>query len=209
MIVFIHAAPVSLAATEAALRHRANAPPVRHALLPGLVDPKAATFEPDEAAFAKLHGAIASELDAGVTRVILSCSVFNGFAPRLESELGVPVERSDDAGTWAALGCGARVGLAVSYAPSFPVVEAHIRAVAASLARDVTVAPLLSENAFEYADDTERYGAALADAARRAANVDCVFLAQFSMDPFAGHAAAGTEAPVISALEACLLRLAP
>jgi hypothetical protein len=209
MIVFIHATPISLGATESALRRRANVPPIRHALLPGLVDPNAATFEPDEAAFAKLRDAIASELEVGVDRVILSCSVFNGFAPRLERELGVAVERSDDAGTWAALGCGARVGLAVSYAPSYPVVEAHIREVAASLGRDVTITPLLSENAFAYADDAERYAAALSEAARRAGNVDCVFLAQFSMDPFAGHAAAGTEAPVISALEACLLRLAP
>lgn len=207
MILFLHAAPVSLEATEAALARLDHAPRVRHALAPGLVDPNATTFAQDEAAYAKLHGALVKHLRGDETRVILSCSVFNGFAPRLTAELHLPVERSDDAGTYAALACGPRVGLAVSYPPSYDVVASHVRAVATELGLPVAIVPLLEENAFAFATDPEGYASALAAAAARAAGIDCIFLAQFSMDPHAAKVAASTNVPVVGALEAALRRL--
>jgi len=207
MILFLHAAPVSLEAITAALARYGGALPVRHALAPDLVDPNAMAFEQDETSYAKLLAALAKHLRGDETRVVLSCSVFNGFAPRLATELALPVERSDDAGTYAALGCGSRIGLAVSYPPSYHVVAAHLKAVAAELGRPVTIVPLLDENAFAFAGEPERYGATLAAASARAAGLDCIFLAQFSMDPHAAKVARSTDLPVISALEATLLRL--
>jgi len=206
--LFIHAAPISLAATEAALERLANPPRSRHALIAELVNPRAMSFAQDEAAYVRLRRAVAVHLHGDEQRIILSCSVYNGFAPRLRAELGIPVERSDDAGVWTVLGCGTRIGLAVSYPPSYAIVESHLNAVAAELGRKALAVPVLRENAFAFADEPDRYGQVLADAVRSASDVDCVFLAQFSMDPFAPRVAEQTQVPVVSALEACLQRLA-
>jgi hypothetical protein len=122
--------------------------------------------------------------------------------------LGLPVERSDDAALRAAIACGPRIALAVSYPPSYEIIESHLRAVAAELGRPVAPISLLAENAFAFAGDQERYAAVLQDAVGRARDVDCVVLAQFSMDPYAAKVARRTELPVLSALTACLRRLA-
>ena len=207
MILFLHAATVSLAATEARLQRTPAAPRIRHALVPELVDPSAASFAEDEADYQRIRSALKTHLQGDESGVVLSCSVFNGFALRLAAELGLPVERSDDAGIRAALACGPRIGLAVSYPPSYRIIEDHLQAVAGESGRTAAPVPLLDQNAFAYADDVARYSAVLADAAARAEGVDSIFLAQFSMDPFAAEVARRTQVPVISALEACLLRL--
>jgi len=206
--LFIHAAPVSLAATEAALARRKERPHCRHALVTGLVNPKAMSFAQDESAYARLREGVVPHLRGDVERIVLSCSVYNAYAPRLQTDLGVPVERSDDAGVWAVLGCGTRIGLAVSYPPSYAIVEAHLALVAAELGRTAVADPLLAENAFAFADEEpSRYAEVLAEAVRGAGDIDAIFLAQFSMDPHAARAAEQTQVPVVSALEACLQRL--
>jgi hypothetical protein len=207
MILFLHAAHVSLDATEAALARLDRALRVRHALALDLVDPNAMTFSQDDAAYARLKTALMHHLHGDETRVVLSCSVFNGFASRLGAELGLPVERSDDAGTHLAIARGPRIGLAVSYPPSYDVVASHLVAVAAERGRPVVVAPLIEENAFAFAGDPERYSATLAAAAAHAAGLDCVYLAQFSMDPHAAKVARSTKLPVVSALAAAIDRL--
>ena len=201
MILFLHAAAVSLAATQEALERRRLAAPVRHALVPGLVDPRAMAFAEDERDDARIQRALASHLRGDETRAILSCSVYNGFAQRLARTFGIAVERSDDAGARAVLERGRRIGLAVSYPPSYAVVERHLLALAEAAGFAVEIRPLLAENAFAYADDAERYARALVDATRDAHGLDAVFLAQYSMDPPAPRVGEALAIPVVSALE--------
>jgi len=205
--LFVHAAPVSLAATQAGLERKRARFAVRHALVPGIVDPRAMSFAQDDVDYARIRAAVAAHLRGDETRVVLSCSVYNGFAPRLTADFGLPVERSDDAGSCEALQGGARVGLAVSYPPSYAVIKAHLAALAEEAGRTVAVVPLLSGNAFAYADDARRYADALFEAARTAETLDTIFLAQYSMDPVAPRVAEATTLPIISALEATLTRL--
>jgi hypothetical protein len=141
-------------------------------------------------------------------RIVLSCSVYNGFAQRLEASLAIPVERSDDAGARAALAAGDRIALAVSYPPSREIIARHLRSLAAAQGRRLALRPLLTGNAFAFADDPARYGRALAEAAAAAGGCDAIFLAQYSMDPFAADLAASGPVPVKSALSATLDRLA-
>ncbi|GAC1567372.1 MAG: hypothetical protein NVS2B3_05170 [Vulcanimicrobiaceae bacterium] len=207
MILFLHAAPSSLAATQAGLERVRARYPVRHALAPGIVDPRAMSFASDEIDYGRVRGALATHLRGDESRVVLSCSLYNGFAPRLEAEFGLPVERSDDAGSCAVLQRGTRIGLAVSYPPSYAIVEGHLEALAGEARRDVRIVPLLSVNAFAYADDAARYASALLNAVAAAEAVDAIFLAQYSMDPVAPRVAEATNVPVVSALEATLTRL--
>lgn len=204
----MHAAPVSVGATERAIERLQRPFEARHALVTDLVDPNATSFVEDDAAYRKLERAVAAHRSGDETRVVLSCSVYNGFAQRLQDDLGIPVERSDDAALRAAVAYGPRIALAVSYPPSYAIIESHLRAVAAESGRAVAPVSLLAENAFAFAGDPARYATALEDAAARASGVDCVVLAQFSMDPYATEVAARTEIPVLSALSACLGRLA-
>lgn len=204
----MHAAPVSVGATERAIERLPQPFAARHALVTNLVDPNATSFVEDDAAYRKLERAVAAHRKGDEARVVLSCSVYNGFAQRLQADIGIPVERSDDAVLRAAVAYGRRIALAVSYPPSYAVIETHLRAVAAESGRPVAPVPLLAENAFAFAGDPVRYAAALEDAAARANDVDCVVLAQFSMDPYATQVAGRTEIPVLSALRACLERLA-
>jgi hypothetical protein len=208
MLLFVHAAAVSQAAVEAALRKRPlPGITLRHALVAGLVDPSASEFSEDDAAFERILAALRAHARGADARIILSCSVYNGFAPRLGAALGVPVERSDDAGAREALAYGDRIALAVSYPPSREVVARHLRSLAAAAGRRLSLEPLLAENAFAFAGDPERYGATLAAGAGAASGCDALFLAQYSMDPFAAELAASSRAPVVSALSATLDRL--
>lgn len=208
-LLFIHAAAVSQAAVEAALLRRPLPQlRIRHGLARGLVDPGAGEFAEDDAAFERILEALREHARPDDARIVLSCSVYNGFAPRLGAALGIPVERSDDAGARAALAAGDRIALAVSYPPSRAIVERHLRSLAAAAGRNVTLQPLLAANAFAFADDSRRYGEALAAAAAATQGCDAVFLAQYSMDPFAAELAARGPYSVVSALGATLDRLA-
>lgn len=177
---------------------------IRHALAPGIVDPRAMFFTQDDARYARIRGAVASHLRGDESRVILSCSVYNGFAPRLETEFGIPVERSDDAGARDVLARATRIGLAVSYPPSYAIVEAHLLRLAREAGRRVDLVPLLADNAFAFAEDATRYARVLLDAVAQSPEVEAIFLAQYSMDPYAPHVSEATRIPVISALDATL-----
>lgn len=205
--LFLHAAAVSLAATQAALERTRATYPVRHALAAGIVDPRAMSFAQDDIDYARVRGALAAHLRGDEARVVLSCSVYNGFAARLAAEFGLAIERSDDAGSHAALERGARIGLAVSYPPSYAVVETHLLALAHDGRRAVSVVPLLSVNAFSFADDAGRYADAILDAVAATEPLDTIFLAQYSMDPVAPRVAEATVVPIVSALDATLARL--
>ncbi|GAC1396351.1 MAG: hypothetical protein NVS2B8_16380 [Vulcanimicrobiaceae bacterium] len=205
--LFLHAAAVSLAATQAAIERTRTKRAIRHALALGIVDPRAMTFAQDEVDYARLHAAVASHLRGDESRVVLSCSVYNGFAPRLELELGIPVERSDDAGARAVVARARRIGLAVSYPPSYAVVEAHAHRIAREAGRLIELVPLMADNAFAFADDAPRYARVLSDAAASTLEVDAIFLAQYSMDPYAPVVAEATVVPVVSALDATLAAL--
>lgn len=208
MILFLHAAPVSLAATQAGLERVRARYGVRHALAPGIVDPRAMSFAEDDIDYARVRGALGTHLRGDETRVVLSCSVYNGFAKRLEAEFGIPIERSDDAGCCAALERGTRVGLAVSYPPSYAVIEAHLLTLAEDARHAIRLVPLLSVNAFSFADDAARYADAILEAiATSVEPLDTILLAQYSMDPVAPRVAEATTVPVVSALEATLIRL--
>jgi len=204
VILFVHAAAVSLAATQAGIGRLRRSLAVRHALVTDLVDPRAMNFAGDDVDYARIRVAVATHLRGGESRVILSCSVYNAFAPRLALDLGLPVERSDDAGARRTLEKGRRIGLAVSYPPSYAIVEAHLLQLAAERSATLDLEPLLRGNAFAYADDAARYGATLLESVERATDLDAVFLAQFSMDPFAPRVGEALSIPVISALEATL-----
>jgi aspartate/glutamate racemase len=206
-VLFVHASAVSLAATQRGLERLVNPPVVRNALETALVDPHAMRFAQDEAGYARLRAAVVPHLHDGAEHVILSCSVYNGYAERLETELGLPVQRSDEAGARSAIDLGLRIGLAVSYPPSYQIIEGYLLRLAAERRLRTELVPLLAENAFAFADDAERYGQVLTEAARRAReteSVDALFLAQFSMDPYLEPVARAAQLPVVSALTACL-----
>lgn len=207
MILFLHAAAVSLAATQAGIGRLRRPLAARHALVTDLVDPRAMNFAGDDVDYARIRSALVAHLRGGESRAVLSCSVYNAFAPRLSVDLDLPVERSDDAGARGALEKGTRIGLAVSYPPSYAIVEAHLAQLAAERGVTPDIEPLLGGNAFAYAEDAERYARALVEGAASATALDVVFLAQFSMDPHAPRVGEALAIPVVSALEATLARI--
>lgn len=206
-ILFVHAAAVSLAATQAGIERIRKPVAIRHALATDIVDPRAMFFAHDDVDYARIRHAVTSHLHGDESRVILSCSVYNGFASRLENDLGLPVERSDEAGARLVTTRGERIGLAVSYPPSYAVVEARLMEISQEEGRATTLVPLLADNAFAFADDADRYERVLLAAVADAPEVDAIFLAQYSMDPYAPRISEATRVPVVSALEATLASL--
>ncbi len=203
--LFVHAAQVSLDATERALLDY-PALRTRHAIDPGLVDPTASGFSPGDDDYAGLQSFVRAELKNGDARIVLSCSVYNGFADRLAADLNVPVERSDDAGAREAARYG-RLGLAVSYPPSYELIRSHIESIASGSNTEIAIEPLLRSNAFALASDAHSYATAIDQAIGAANGVDAIFLAQYSMDPYRDRARRTAMVPVISALESSLRRL--
>ena len=206
-ILFVHASAVSLAATQAGIERLRERFAIRHALATDIVDPRAMFFAHDDIDYARIHNAVVTHLRGDESRVILSCSVYNGFASRLATDIGLPVERSDEAGARAVMTRGDCIGLAVSYPPSYAVVEARLMEICQAEGRATTLVPLLADNAFAFADDADRYARVLLAAVVDAPEVDAIFLAQYSMDPYAPRVSEATRVPVISALEATLATL--
>ena len=201
MILFVHAAPASRKAAEAAFARSGRDLAVRHIVAAGLVDAAATDFPITEERYAAMRSVLETNLSPEVKRVVLSCSVYNATAERLSADLRLPVERSDAAGTEVAVAhARAKLGVVISYAPSRETVLGYVRRIAGARGRRIAVEAAEAPGAFAGADDLVAYGAAIDGAAAQLRGADTIFLSQYSMDPIVDVVrASNPQARVVSA----------
>ena len=127
---------------------------------------------------------IGSAREAGADAVMVTCSSIGESAAQARGFFDFPVFRIDEAMARAAVGCGARIGVAATLRTTLDPTIRLLRQTAAACDRDVSIVPSLCEGAFEavLAGDVERHDTMLMDSLNRLrSQVDVVVLAQASM----------------------------
>jgi hypothetical protein len=150
----------------------------------------------------------AEELARDAERIVLTCSVYNEAARWLSDDLGMRVERSDEAGARALVQTRGPVGILVSYPPSRPVVVDYVSEVLANEEQDREIRSSLTEDAPPFSTPDDVYRRALIDALAPLQGCGVLFLSQFTMNEHANMIRdVWGASPVISAVEATVTEL--
>lgn len=206
---FIHAGEASREAVLTALERRGYRGEVPHLVDGTLVDASASEFPIDEQRYAAILKR-AGEMASRAERIVLSCSVYNGVAPWLRDDLGIPVDRSDAAGARRLIETEGAVGILVSYPPTRPLVVDYVGEVLAGAEQSREVRASVAPDAPPFETAPEVYRAALVGALEPLRGCGVLFLAQYSMNAHldALRAAWGNR-PLISAVDATVDELFP
>lgn len=126
--------------------------------------------------------------------ILFTCSAFGPAIEAVQSEQAVPVFKPNEAAFERAMQRGRRIGLLVTFQPSFAPLSAELRDLAArrGLTCDVRGACVDGALAHLRAGRAEAHDAAIAAAARALGDVDTIVLGQFSM----ARARAAMDAPL-------------
>lgn len=146
---------------------------------------------------------------AGASALLFTCSSISQYAGELQSKLGVPVLRIDEAMADGAVATGKRVGVVATLATTLRPTVGLLQERAASQGVVVEIAELVVPGAFEavVAGDRARHDELVAEAIEQmGANNDVVVLAQASMASAAQIA--NVEVPVLSSPRPGIERLA-
>jgi Asp/Glu/hydantoin racemase len=143
------------------------------ALRPGMVD-RFMTL----GRYAAAAGANGRHTDA----ILFTCSAFGPAIEAVKAELGIPVLKPNEAAFEAALDCGRRIGLIVTFAPALPAMEAELRATARERSIDLVFAGRVAEGALAalQSGDGESHDRLIAAAAAAMPPLDALILGQFS-----------------------------
>ncbi|MBV8150345.1 MAG: hypothetical protein JO101_00070 [Candidatus Eremiobacteraeota bacterium] len=174
-----------------------------HLVDPTLVDGSAAVFPIDESRYAAMR-ARARELSAAAERLLISCSVYNGIAPRLAEEIGVRVDRSDFAAANALCATsGETVGVIVSFRPTLPITVDYLTERFAAAEQQRVLHTSIAADVSPFDTDPDAYRKSLLQALEPLRDADVLFLSQYTMH---AHVDALRQVwgdrPLVSALEA-------
>lgn len=154
--------------------------------------------------------AAASRGEAGDTRALLfTCSAFGPAIDAVKEHLSIPVLRPNEAAFGQALDHGRKIGLAVTFGPSFSALRDELVAMAAHRGQDVEVIPILVEGALAAlkAGDGGRHDRLAAEACRDLPALDALILGQFSLARAADAVRTVVEAPVLTTPSSAVLAL--
>ena len=206
---FLHAGEASRATTQALLVRKRMEGCAVHLVDPSLVDANAREFPIDQQRYHTILKR-ARELASEAERIVLSCSVYNGVAPWLQEDLGIPVDRSDAAAAVALLRTEGPVGVLVSFPPTRPVVVDYLSEVFAGAEQPREIRAAVTEDAPPFATSADVYRDALLQAMKPLADCGVLFLSQFSMHAHLHEIqAAWGERPLVSAVESTIEALRP
>ncbi|MGH7662431.1 MAG: hypothetical protein ACRENA_16120 [Vulcanimicrobiaceae bacterium] len=205
MIGFLHAGTASRDATVDELAHQHRETAV-HLVEASLVDPTAREFPINEERYRAVL-ACAKQLATQSGRVILTCSAYNGAAPWLQEDLGIPVERSDAAGARALLQTQGPVGVLLSFPPTLPVVVDYLAEVFANVEQEREIRTAIAD-APPFSTSPEAYRDALVSALPSLRGCGVLFVTQYSMHPHVpAIRAAWGDGVIVSAVSATIAAL--
>ena len=161
-----------------------------------------------ESVRARLENLVSAAKSSGAEAVMLTCSSISGYAASLESTVGIPVLRIDEAMADTAVSGGGRITVIATLATTSAPTTALLHERAALLGTSPTIDSVVVDGAFEAivggdpATHDRLGGGAIVAAA---ADSDVIVLAQASM---AGAAdTVSVEVPVLTSLELGIRRL--
>ncbi|UYN83159.1 MAG: aspartate/glutamate racemase family protein [Microcella sp.] len=164
--------------------------------------------ESRESVGARLENLVSAAKSSGAEAVMLTCSSISGYAASLESAVGIPVLRIDEAMADTAVSEGGRITVIATLATTSAPTTALLHERAALLGTSPTITGVVVDGAFEaiVSGDRATHDRLVGDAIVAAsADSDVIVLAQASM---AGAAdTVSVEVPVLTSLELGIRRL--
>ena len=145
--------------------------------------------------------AAASQGEAGETQALLfTCSAFGPAIDAVKDHVSIPVLRPNEAAFEQALAFGNRIGLAVTFGPSFSSLRDELLSMASQRGQRIEVVPVLVEGALAAlkAGNGDEHDRLAAEACRRLPPVDTLVLGQFSLARAADAVRNCIAAPVLT-----------
>ncbi|MDH4412312.1 MAG: aspartate/glutamate racemase family protein [Rhizobium sp.] len=145
--------------------------------------------------------AAASKGEAGETQALLfTCSAFGPAIDAVKNQIPIPVLRPNEAAFEQALDLGSRIGLAVTFGPSFSSLRDELLGMASERGQAIEVVPVLVEGALAAlkAGNGSEHDRLAAEACRRLPALDALVLGQFSLARAADAVRDRIEAPVLT-----------
>lgn len=145
--------------------------------------------------------AAASQGEAGETQALLfTCSAFGPAIDAVKDHVSIPVLRPNEAAFEQALALGNRIGLAVTFGPSFSSLRDELLSMASQRGQRIEVVPVLVEGALAAlkAGNGDEHDRLAAEACRRLPPVDTLVLGQFSLARAADAVRDCIAAPVLT-----------
>jgi Asp/Glu/hydantoin racemase len=115
--------------------------------------------------------------------ILFTCSAFGPAIDAVKRRLAIPVLSPNEAAFEAALGCGQRIGLVVTFPPSAESLKKELLGMATTRGISVEIETQLAEGAIGAlrAGNVEQHDAMITIAAGRLKSPDAIILGQFSM----------------------------
>ena len=145
----------------------------------------------------------------GADGLLFTCSAFGPAIDQVARTQVFPVLKPNEAMFEAALGCGGRIGMLATFAPSVPSMEsefAELTALRGVTAKLETVCVPEAMDALRRGD-VQAHNSLLAEAAPQLAHCDAVMLAQFSTSRAENAVAERLSIPVLAAPKAAVRQL--
>jgi Asp/Glu/hydantoin racemase len=141
--------------------------------------------------------------------ILFTCSAFGPAIEAVKQDLSIPVLTPNEAAFDEALAIGHRVGLVVTFPPSESTLAAELKAAADAKGHSLTLTSVIADGALAalQAGDGESHDTAIADAAEKLSDIDCIVLGQFSMARAASKLSKRVAIPVITTPVAAVARL--
>lgn len=154
--------------------------------------------------------AAASQGEAGETRALLfTCSAFGPAIDAVKEHMPIPVLRPNEAAFEQALTLGGRIGLAVTFGPSFASLRDELLSMASQRGQAVEVIPVLVEGGLTAlkAGNGDEHDRLAAEACRQLPSVDALVLGQFSLARAADAVRHYIDVPVLTTPSSAVLAL--
>lgn len=147
--------------------------------------------------------------DKTTDAILFTCSAFGQAIEAVKQDLSIPVLTPNEAAFEDALAIGSRVGLVVTFPPSEPALAAELKTAAAAKSVPLVLTCAVADGALAalQVGDGDAHDAAIADAAEKLSDVDCIVLGQFSMARAASVLSKRVTVPVITTPAAAVARL--
>jgi maleate cis-trans isomerase len=155
------------------------------------------------------YAAAAGTKDRGTDGILFTCSAFGRAIDAVKAAVAIPVLKPNEAAFEAALECGTRIGLLVTFAPAIPPMEEELRTMARERGIDLQFSGRVAEGALAalQAGDTATHDRLIAATAAAMPPLDALVIGQFSAARAAAAIAPVAGRRVFTTPEAAVAKL--
>ncbi|MCY4256298.1 MAG: aspartate/glutamate racemase family protein [Gammaproteobacteria bacterium] len=208
-ITVIHATEASMAPVADAFEQNWSGAELTHILDDGLSRDRQRQPQLTNGLRRRIHRLAAYAADCGAEAILFACSAFGGAIEEAAGKLAIPVLKPNEAMFRAALDCGDKLALLVTFEPAGPAMAAEFGELANRARPSARLTTIYVPGALDALrrNDKTKHNSLIATAAGQASGADAVMLGQFSMACAGANCESATSAPVFTSPNAAAEQL--